>query len=182
MVHDMDDSAAIVHPAPVDSEILDLASSFELFVDAETVRFHSALRLLARDRAETEDLMQDAFLKVWERWEHVRSLDDPSGYLYRTAMNLHRKRLRRAAVAIRHAIGPRPPHDQLDEVESRDTVLRALATLSPRQRMSLVLMDLLDYSSEEAGRLMGVKATTVRVLVSQGRAALRDSMGGDLDA
>jgi RNA polymerase sigma factor (sigma-70 family) len=97
-------------------------------------------------------------------------------------MNLHRKRLRRAAVAIRHAIGPRPPRDQLDEVESRDTVLRALAMLSPRQRMSLVLMDLLDYSSEEAGRLMGVKATTVRVLVSQGRAALRDSMGGDLDA
>jgi dipeptidyl aminopeptidase/acylaminoacyl peptidase len=101
----MDDSAAIVHAAPVESsEILDLASSFELFVDAETVGFHSALRLLARDRAEAEDLMQDAFLKVWERWEHVRSLDDPSGYLYRTAMNLHRKRLRRAAVAIRHAI------------------------------------------------------------------------------
>jgi RNA polymerase sigma-70 factor, ECF subfamily len=183
MVHDMDDSAAIVHATPVEpSDILDLASSFELFVDAETVRFHSALRLLARDRAEAEDLMQDAFLKVWERWDHVRSLEDPSGYLYRTAMNLHRKRLRRAAVAIRHAIGPRPPRDQLDEVESRDTVLRALATLSPRQRMSLVLMDLLDYSSEEAGRLMGVKATTVRVLVSQGRAVLRDSMGGDLDA
>jgi len=48
--------------------------------------------------------------------------------------------------------------------------------------MSLVLTDLLDYSSEDAGRLMGVKATTVRVLASQGRAALRDSMGGELDA
>ena len=31
--------------------------------------------------------MQDAFLKVWERWEYVRSLDDSTGYLYRTAMN-----------------------------------------------------------------------------------------------
>ena len=182
MVHDMDDSAAILHAVPDGpSELFDLATSFELFVDTETVRFHGALRLLARDRAEAEDLMQDAFLRVWERWEHVRSLDDPSGYLYRTAMNLHRKRLRRAAVAIRHAVGPRPSRDQLDEVESRDTVLRALATLTPRQRMSLVLMDLLDYSSEEAGRLMGVKATTARVLVSQGRAALRDSMEGDVD-
>jgi RNA polymerase sigma factor (sigma-70 family) len=179
----MDDSAAIVHDAPADpSEISDLASSFELFVDAESVKFHGALRLLTRDRAEAEDLMQEALLRVWERWEHVRSLDDPTGYLYRTAMNLQRKRLRRAAVAIRYAIGPRPARDQLDEVESRDTVLRALATLSPRQRMSLVLTNLLGYSSEEAGRLMGVKATTVRVLVSQGRATLRDSMGGDLDA
>jgi RNA polymerase sigma factor (sigma-70 family) len=178
----MDESAAVVHRAPAEpSEIADLASSFELFVDAESARFHGALRLLTRDRAEAEDLMQEALLRVWERWEHVRALDDPTGYLYRTAMNLHRKRLRRAAVAIRHAIS-RPHRDELDEIESRDTVLRALATLSPRQRMSLVLMDLLDYSSEDAARLMGVKATTVRVLASQGRAALRDNLGGAVDA
>jgi RNA polymerase sigma-70 factor, ECF subfamily len=119
---------------------------------------------------------------VWERWERVRILDDPTGYLYRTAMNQYRKRLRRATVAIRHAVGLRPSRDQLAEVESRDTVLRALASLSPRQRMGLVLTDLLDYSSEDAGQLMGVTATTVRVLASQGRAALRRSMGGDTDA
>jgi RNA polymerase sigma-70 factor (ECF subfamily) len=180
----MDETAAIVYTAPMDdpSEVDDLASTFEAFVDAETARFHGALRLLVRDRAEAEDLMQDAYLKVWERWGHVRSLEDPTGYLYRTAMNLYRKRRRRAAVAIRHAVRPRPPRDELNEVESRDEVLRALATLSPRQRMSLVLMDLLDHSSEEAARIMGVKATTVRVLASQGRAALRAGTGGDDDA
>jgi RNA polymerase sigma-70 factor, ECF subfamily len=177
----MDETAAIVRPVNR-SEVDDLASTFEAFVDAETARFHGALRLLTRDRTEAEDLMQDAYLKVWERWHQVRSLDDPTGYLYRTAMNLFRKRRRRAAVAIRHAIGPRPPRDQLDDVESRDEVLRALATLSPRQRVSLVLTDLLDFSSEEAGQLMGVKATTVRVLASQGRAALRSDTGDDLDA
>jgi RNA polymerase sigma-70 factor (ECF subfamily) len=179
----MDDLAAIVQTVPAEpSEIPDLASSFEQFVGAESARFHGALRLLTRNRAEAEDLMQDAFLKVWERWRHVRSLDDPTGYLYRTAMNLYRKRLRRAAVVFRHAIRPRPPRDHLDEVESRDMVLRALATLSPRQRMSLVLIDLLGYPSEKAGQLMGVKPTTVRVLVSQGRSALRNSMGDDSDA
>ena len=178
----MDESAAIAPVASVDpTEAGHLAASFQAFVDAETARFHGALRLLTRDRAEAEDLMQDAYLKVWERWHHVRSLDDPTGYLYRTAMNLYRKRRRRAAIAIRHAVRPRPPRDQLEEVESRDEVLRALATLSPRQRMSLVLTDLLDFSSEEAGRLMGVTATTVRVLASQGRAALRTGTGGDPD-
>jgi DNA-directed RNA polymerase specialized sigma24 family protein len=45
--------------------------------------------------------------------------------------------------------------------------------------MSLVLMDLLSYSSEEAGRLMGVTPTTVRVLASQGRAAVRAGTGAD---
>jgi RNA polymerase sigma factor (sigma-70 family) len=171
-----------VAAAPAEtSGVPDLASSFELFVEAQVAGLMGALRLLTRDRAEAEDVMQEALLKVWERWERVRILDDPTGYLYRTAMNQYRKRLRRAA-AIRHAVGLRPSRDQLAEVESRDTVLRALASLSPRQRMGLVLTDLLDYSSEEAGQLMGVTATTVRVLASQGRAALRRSMGGDTDA
>jgi len=179
----MDERADMVGTAPMDAvQVPELASSFEGFAEEESARFLGALRLLTRDRTEAEDLMQDAFLKVWERWEHVRELEDPSGYLYRTAMNLHRKRMRRAAVALRHAIRPRPPRDHLDDVESRDLVLRTLATLTPRQRMSLVLTDLLDYTSEDAGRLMGVKPTTVRVLVSQGRAALRDSVGDELDA
>jgi len=179
----MDESAAIASAASVEpTEASDLAASFETFVDAESARLHGALRLLTRDRADAEDLMQEALLRVWERWDRVRTLEDPTGYLYRTAMNLHRKRLRRAAVAIRHAIRPRTARDPLDEVESRDEVLRALATLTPRQRMSLVLMDLLDHSSEEAGRLMGVSATTVRVLASQGRAALRTGTGDDDDA
>jgi hypothetical protein len=74
----MDETAAIVYTAPVDpSEVDDLGSTFEAFVDAETARFHGALRLLTRDRAEAEDLMQDAYLKVWERWQHVRSLEHP---------------------------------------------------------------------------------------------------------
>ena len=115
----MDEIAAIVHAAPADaSEVGDHASTFEAFVDGETARFHGALRLLTRDRGEAEDLMHDAYLEVWERWHHVRSLEDPTGHLYRTAMNLYRKRLRRAAVAIRHAIRPRAPRDQLDEVPS----------------------------------------------------------------
>lgn len=180
MAQDMDESAAIVHALPTeDPGALGRNWSFEVFVQNEAVGLHGALRLLTRDRAEAEDLMQDALLRVWERWDRVRDLDDPAGYLYRTALNLYRKRLRRTAVAIRHAVGLRPRSDELDEVESRDSVLRALAGITPRQRMGLVLTDLLDYSSEDAGRLMGVKPATVRVLASQGRAALRQSMGGD---
>jgi hypothetical protein len=159
----MDEAAAIVHTVPAEpSENSDLASSFELFVEAESARFHGALRLLTRDRAEAEDLMQDAFLKVWERWGHVRALDDPTGYLYRTAMNLYRKRWRRAAVVLRHTIRPRPARDHLDEVESSDMVLRALATeprrgpLPPRCARLGLAMDRLDQGRDRgAQRLVG---------------------------
>ena len=54
-----------------------------------------------------------------------------------------------------------------------DRVVRALGALTPRQRLGLVLTELLDYSSKEAAKVMGIKAATVRVLASQGRAALK---------
>ena len=121
--------------------------------------------------------MQEAFLRVWERWDRVADMEDPTGYLYRTALNLYRKRMRRAALATRRAIHFAPRGQGLADVEIRDAVVQALATLTPRQRQSVVLVDLLDYSSEEAGRLMGIRAATVRVLVSKGRAALKRNAG-----
>lgn len=34
--------------------------------------------------------MQDAFLRLRERWDRVAAVDDPSAYLFRTAMNVFR--------------------------------------------------------------------------------------------
>jgi len=65
----------------------------EFFAEHNTGLF-GALWLVPRDRHEAEELTQDAFVKVWERWDQVRELDDPVGYLYRTGMNLFRNRRR----------------------------------------------------------------------------------------
>jgi len=147
----MDDSAAIVHATPVEpSDILDLASSFELFVDAETVRFHSALRLLARDRAEAEDLMQDAFLKLWEQWDSIGTIEDPVAWLFRVSLNGFRMRARRARVAARRLVTMVSPRDPFEDVEVREDVCRMLRSLPQRQRAALVLTEIFDYSSEQA--------------------------------
>lgn len=41
--------------------------------------------------------MQDAFVRVWERWDRVQQMDDRVGYVYRIAMNGFRTAYRRAA-------------------------------------------------------------------------------------
>ncbi len=74
---------------------------FEDFFDLEHERLLRALYLVVGERQEAEDLAQDAFVKVLERWETVRSMDSPTGYLYRTAMNTFRTRYRRAVMAVR---------------------------------------------------------------------------------
>ena len=128
------------------------------------------------DRFEAEEVMQDSFLRIWERWDRISAMDDPVGFLYRTAMNLYRKRLRRAAVAVRKAANLAPEGDALDTVETRDEAVRLLRTLTPREREAIVLTAYLGYSTEEAGKLLGIKANTVRVLTMRARNSLRQTV------
>jgi RNA polymerase sigma factor (sigma-70 family) len=149
---------------------------FQAFFESERNGLFGALVLMTADRHEAEEIAQDAFLALWERWERISRLEDPVGYLYRTAMNLFRKRRRRAAMALRRSVGLVHTEDVFAAADARDVVARALAGASRRQRAALVLTDLLGFNSEEAGRALGIKPVTVRVLASQGRAAMRRTL------
>ena len=149
------------------------AEAFEAFFDAERVRLLGALIVMTGNRAEAEELSQDAFLKVWERWDRVVAMENPAGYLYRTALNLHRQGLRRASVAMRKSLNLLPDVDELAGVDIRDEAVRLLRKLTPRERAAIVITAYLGFSTEEAGRLMGIHANTVRVLTGRARATLR---------
>ena len=152
---------------------------FEAFFLEHHEQLFRALWLVTRNRHEAEEVMQDAFVRLLERWPAVQATGNPEGYLYRTAMNVFRSRLRRAAVAVRRALGQLPADDQMAEVEARDSVVRALAPLPTRQRAAVVLMDVLGLSSEQAGSALGIQAVTVRVLAARGRATLREALDED---
>lgn len=151
---------------------------FEDFFDANRDRLARALWLVARDRHEADEVAQEAFLKLWERWERVRHLEDPESYLYRTALNLYRNRVRRTGLALRRLVRAAPPVDPTEAVDDRDVVIRALGRLTPRQRSALVLVDLLEMTSDEAARALGVRPATVRVLAARARTTLRQELGG----
>lgn len=151
--------------------------SFELFFHREARIMFRRLCAVTGNSAEAEEIMQDAFLALWERWERVSAMEDPTGYLYRTAMNVFRKRSRRAALAIRRALGSTPETAAFSEIDEQQDLVAALTELTPRQRAALVLTDVLGYSSGEAGRALGVSAGTVRGLASRARAILRLQTG-----
>jgi RNA polymerase sigma-70 factor (ECF subfamily) len=154
------------------------ALAFEDFFRATYARLAQALLLLTGDRAEAEDLAQEAMARVYERWERVRTMESPEGYAYRTAMNLNRKRLRRSAVRARHRPDTAAAPDPLQAVETRLQVLRALDTLPRPQREAVVLIGWLGLDAEEAGRVLGIAPSTVRVRLHRARAALRTTSGG----
>ena len=151
------------------------AETFEGFYEATHQRLFTALCLVTGDRHEAEEITQDAFLRVFERWERVAELDDPESYVFRAAMNVFRNRYRRAALAVRRSLSLAPQaSDDLAAVEARDEVIRLLRPLPPRQRAAVLATSILDLSAEEAGHLLGMRPATVRALASRARARLKD--------
>ena len=158
---------------------LEASHTFEAFYQAEAQTLFRRLWLVTGNRAESEELMQDDFLKVWERWDRVGVMEDPVGYLYRTAMNLFRKRYRRVMLAARRTVGLAPSTDDFSDADDRHVVRHVLATLPPRQRAALVLTEMLGFTSKEAGEALGVTDATVRSLTRHGRDAFRTVMEVD---
>ena len=152
---------------------------FEEFFEAEYKHLCEALYLLTGDAFEAEEIAQEAMTRVLERWERIRSMDSPTGYVYRTAMNLNRHRVRRIAVRARRVFEARPSQDLGSTVGDQQDVRRALAMISTREREALVLVDWLQMNADEAGKVLGIKASSVRVRLHRGRANLRDHLGGD---
>jgi RNA polymerase sigma-70 factor (ECF subfamily) len=121
--------------------------------------------------------MQDAFLKLWERWGELHRIEDPTGYLFRVALNGFRMRRRRAAMALRKALPVPESRDGFLDAEMRADVRALLLAVSARQRAALLLVDLLGYPAEQAADILRVRPSTVRALASKGRAALRAAEG-----
>jgi RNA polymerase sigma-70 factor (ECF subfamily) len=152
------------------------SGNFESFFEAEHPRLFRALYLVTGSAQEAEDVAQEAFLKVWERWGRVAAMQNPTGYLYRTAMNGARSRSRRLRRSLRPGFTSPRPRDLFAEADERDAVARALRGLSTRQRAALVLTEWLGYESDEAGRMLGVTAGTLRAMTHQARATLRRTL------
>jgi len=150
------------------------APSFEEFYEATFRRVFTALCLVTGNRHEAEEIAQDAFLRVFERWDRVRSLEDPIGYLFRVSMNVFRSRYRRALLGLRRELLLAPaPTDDLAAIETQDEVVRLLRGLDPKQRAAVLLTSILDYSAEEAGKMLGLRASSVRSLTTRARARMK---------
>ena len=159
----------------------DVGADFENFFRAEYDRLFQALFLLTGDTHEADDVAQDAFLRVFERWDRVSKMESPAGYVYRTALNAYRSRLRKLAVRARRVFRTVPSEDISGSIVAGEDVRRALAGLPSTQREAIVLVEWLGLPSEEAGGVLGIDAASVRGRIHRGWASMRRSLGdGDV--
>jgi RNA polymerase sigma-70 factor (sigma-E family) len=153
--------------------------SFEEFVQVCSPRlFRTALLLAGQDRAAAEDLLQLALERAYRHWTRVCRTGEPERYVHRILANASNDRWRRAARRRERLLHPGDADplapDQSDAVVERDFVMRALATLPPRQRTVLVLRYFNDMPEAEIADVLGCSVGTVKSQVSRGLARLRD--------
>ena len=156
-------------------------SRLESLYDAH---FRSALRvayLLTGDQHLAEDLAQDAFVKVAGRFHDLRSVDAFGAYLRRTVVNLSHGHFRRLKVERSYLDRERGRvhrnEEGLPDIEGRDEVMAALASLPPRQRAAVVLRYLEDLSEQQTADVMDCSVAAVKSMVNRAMTSLRRELG-----
>ncbi len=161
----------------------DASAARELTSRLAPVAYRVAVRMLA-DRAEAEDVTQEALLRLWRiagQWRQNEAR--VSTWLYRVTANLCTDRLRRRrGVAIDEI--PEPADGQPAVAErmiaaDRAAALEAALSLLPdRQRQAVVLRHLEGLSNPEIAQIMEIGVEAVESLTARGKRALAQALSG----
>jgi RNA polymerase sigma-70 factor (sigma-E family) len=108
-----------------------------------------------------EELTQETFVRVARRLDGLRDPQAAPLYLRRTLVNLVRRSFQRRMLELRHRVGRADVEPETDHA-GRLTMVGALRTLSPRQRVCVVLRFYEDRTEQDTARLLGVSVGTVK--------------------
>ncbi|GAA0532480.1 SigE family RNA polymerase sigma factor [Paractinoplanes ferrugineus] len=133
------------------------------------------------DRAEAQDLAQEAFARAWQHWPKVSGYDDPEAWVRSVAWRLMVNRWRglRRWLAARARLGP-PEAMTGGPSPDRVAVVHALQRLPAAQRQVVALHYLLDMSVHDIARTVGAPEGTVKARLSRARTALARLLEEDL--
>ena len=140
-------------------------------------RLVASLYTASGDRATTEDVAQEAFVRLLCGWSTVRDYEDPEGWLRRVAYRLlaNRQRDARNRLRVLHGVAgdrSRAGHGATDDAGDAVDLERALAKLTLDQRRAVVLYHLHRLSVAEVADYLQVPEGTVKSRLSRARSVL----------
>ncbi|WP_419786984.1 RNA polymerase sigma factor [Pseudodesulfovibrio sp.] len=141
-------------------------------------------RCLRGDVAEAEGIVQEAFLKAWEKREALREESAFKSWLYTIALNVLRQRKRRLRPVLAETAdaesGCPSPERQASDRQELARAMAALAALSEEQREAVLLVRMENMKFREAAEVLGVPENTVKTRVRRGLLAMAATLGTDI--
>ena len=147
----------------------------------ERPAYHFAV-MLVQNRATAEEVVQEAFAKVWASPHTPPAESDFRRWLYRAITNLARDYHRRRLVEAKVKFWNPPPVDPIDEVVHRAedrALLRAVLTLPFKDRHAIYLHYFDGLTFSQVGDVLGVSEIAARVRVHRALQRLRGRFGPD---
>ncbi|SEQ27567.1 RNA polymerase, sigma subunit, ECF family [Thalassovita taeanensis] len=145
--------------------------------------FAQAMRML-RDRAEAEDVAQEAMLRLWRiapEWRQGEA--KVTTWLYRVVANLSTDRLRRRRTVDLDTV-PEPEDgtasvtETMQERSRMAALTAALECLPERQRQAVVLRHIEGLGNPEIAQIMDISTEAVESLTARGKRALTAELAG----
>ena len=153
---------------PVPGKASSDRTAFEHFVEEAGPRLGRALAAVYGFE-DGRDATAEALAYAWENWQQLQHIGNLPGYLFRVGQTRGRPRHQRVlfdiGADVEHRFEPGLP--------------KALAALSRRQRLAVVLVHGYGYTLREVAELTGVRPTTVQNHLSRGLSRLRSLLGVD---
>jgi RNA polymerase sigma-70 factor (sigma-E family) len=155
--------------------VIQLTSDFDDWVAARGPALLKLAYALTGNRADAEDVVQDALSRALPRWSRISAVDDPDAYVRRMVINAHTswwRKFRRRESPVPEVFG--------GSVRSgaRDVELwQACRALPEPMRTAVVLRFYEDMEYAAIAALTGVREGSVRSRVSRGLAILRAEVG-----
>jgi DNA-directed RNA polymerase specialized sigma24 family protein len=153
---------------PVPGQASEDRAAFERFVEEVGPRLGRALAAVYGFE-DGRDATAEALAYAWENWLKLQHIQNLPGYLFRVGQTRGRPRRQR----VLFDIGADPEH------RFEPGLPKALAALSRRQRLAVVLVHGYGYTLREAAELTGIRPTTVQNHLSRGLSRLRSLLGVD---
>lgn len=158
------------------------AEAFGLLVRRHRDRLYAVALRTTSDPEEAADALQDALVSAYRRAASFRGEAAVTTWLHRIVVNacLDRMRRRRSRPTVPIPDGDpetgwgelRDPRDEIDRLELRHEIDKALAALPVEQRAAIVLVDVEGLPVADAARVLGVAEGTIKSRCSRGRARL----------
>jgi len=149
------------------------SADFDAFYAAAVRRVVLYLYAACGDRAEAQDVAQEAFARAWQHWGRVSAYEEPEAWVRRVAWRLMLNRWR----GLRRWLGARARLGSPEEATAgpspdRVAVVEALQQLPQPQRQVIALHYLLDMPVHDIAASIGAPEGTVKARLSRARTAL----------
>jgi RNA polymerase sigma-70 factor (ECF subfamily) len=163
----------------VSGTVTDKRTVFRQLADEHLDASYSLASAILRDPVEAQDVVHDAFVTAWRRWDTLRDPASFGWWFRRIVVNACRDRLRRVTRHPTTAL-PADPQIEADDpssmVDDHAVLDRAFAVLSTDDKVVLILRYFLDLSTDDIARLTDIAPGTVGSRLNRARGRLREAL------